>query len=66
MSLSTTTGFRLLPGRLPPEAQGQLLDQVQARVQQAPFVHQLTPGGKPMSVGMTSLGPLGWTTDAAG
>lgn len=66
MSLSTTTGFRLLPGRLSPEAQGHLLAQVQERVNQAPFVHQVTPGGKPMSVAMTSLGPLGWTTDAAG
>ena len=66
MSLSTTTGFRLLPGRLSPEAQAELLEQVLARVGQAPFVHQVTPGGKPMSVAMTSLGPLGWTTDAAG
>lgn len=66
MSLSTTTGFRLLPGRLSAEAQGALLEQVLARVRQAPFVHQVTPGGKPMSVAMTSLGPLGWTTDADG
>lgn len=66
MSLSTTTGFRLLPGRLSPEAQGALLAQVFERVERAPFVHQITPGGKPMSVAMTSFGPLGWTTDASG
>ncbi len=66
MSLSTTTGFRLLPGRLSPQAQSELLAQVLARVEQAPLVHQVTPGGKPMSVAMTSLGSLGWTTDAAG
>ncbi|MDO9432765.1 MAG: alpha-ketoglutarate-dependent dioxygenase AlkB [Phenylobacterium sp.] len=66
MSLSTTTGFRLLPGRLSPEAQSQLLAQVLAGAEQAPFVHQVTPGGKPMSVAMTSFGPLGWTTDARG
>lgn len=66
MSLSTTTGFRLLPGRLSPEAQASLLGEVQARVEKAPFVHQVTPGGKPMSVAMTSFGPLGWTTDARG
>ena len=66
MTLSTTTGFRLLPGRLSPQAQSELLAQVLARVEQAPLVHQVTPGGKPMSVAMTSLGPLGWTTDAAG
>ena len=55
MSLSTTTGFRLLPGRLSPQAQADLLAQVLARVEQAPLVHQVTPGGKPMSVAMTSL-----------
>ena len=66
MTLSTTTGFRLLPGRLSPQAQSELLAQVLARVEQAPLVHQVTPGGKPMSVAMTSLGSLGWTTDAAG
>ena len=66
MSLSTTTGFRLLPGRLSPQAQTDLLVQVLARIEQAPLVHQVTPGGKPMSVAMTSLGSLGWTTDAAG
>ena len=66
MTLSTTTGFRLLPGRLSPQAQADLLAQVLTRVEQAPLVHQVTPSGKPMSVAMTSLGSLGWTTDAAG
>ncbi|WP_374657198.1 alpha-ketoglutarate-dependent dioxygenase AlkB [Phenylobacterium sp.] len=66
MSLSTTSGFRLLPGRLSPDQQKALLDEVLAKAQEAPFVHQVTPGGKPMSVAMTSFGPLGWTTDAKG
>lgn len=66
MSLSTTTGFRLLPGRLSPQVQAELLDEVMARVAEAPLVHQVTPGGKAMSVGMTSFGELGWTTDAKG
>lgn len=66
MSLSTTTGFRLLPGHLSPEAQQRLLDEVMGRVETAPFVRQTTPGGKPMSVAMTSFGDLGWTTDQAG
>lgn len=34
--------------------------------QSAPFMRQVTPGGRPMSVEMTSLGPLGWITDARG
>lgn len=66
MSLSTTSGFRLLPGRLSPDQQKALLDEVLAKAQEAPFVHQVTPGGKPMSVAMTSFGALGWTTDAKG
>lgn len=32
----------------------------------APFYRPLTPGGKPMSVEMTGLGPLSWITDARG
>lgn len=32
----------------------------------APFYRPITPGGKPMSVSMTNLGPLGWVTDRAG
>lgn len=66
MSLSTTTGFRLLPGKLSAQQQQALLDEVLAKAVEAPFVHQTTPGGKPMSVAMTSFGALGWTTDAKG
>jgi alkylated DNA repair protein (DNA oxidative demethylase) len=32
----------------------------------APFRHQITPGGKPMSAAMTNCGALGWVTDARG
>ena len=66
MSLSTTSGFRLLPGRLSPAAQAELLAQITAGLADAPLVHQSTPGGKPMSVAMTSFGDLGWTSDAKG
>lgn len=66
MSLTTTSGFRLLPGRLSPDQQADLLAEVTARTAEAPFVRQLTPGGKAMSVGMTSFGALGWTTDQKG
>lgn len=66
MGLTTTTGFRLLPGKLTPDAQAALLGEVMSRVAIAPFVHQITPGGKPMSVAMTSFGELGWITDRAG
>lgn len=66
MSLSTTTGLRLLPGALDQDAQQALLAEVMARVETAPFVRQATPGGKTMSVAMTSFGALGWTSDRAG
>ena len=66
MSLATTTGFRLLPAALDPMAQQALLDEVMARVAAAPLVRQVTPGGKLMSVAMTSFGALGWTTDRSG
>ncbi|MDP3852333.1 MAG: alpha-ketoglutarate-dependent dioxygenase AlkB [Phenylobacterium sp.] len=66
MTPASTSGFRLLPGRLDLDAQQGLLDEVMARVAVAPFVRQVTPGGKPMSVAMTSFGALGWTTDLAG
>ena len=62
----TLAGFRLLPGRLDAEAQARLVDEVLALCADAPPYRPVTPGGKPMSVAMTNLGPLGWVTDAAG
>ncbi|WP_375268683.1 alpha-ketoglutarate-dependent dioxygenase AlkB [Phenylobacterium sp.] len=64
MSLVAENGFRLLPGRLDPAAQRDLLAEVMRRVEAAPFYRPVTPGGKPMSVRMTNFGPLGWVTDA--
>ena len=37
-----------------------------AAAQEAPFYRPVTPGGKPLSVRMTNLGPLGWVTDRGG
>jgi DNA oxidative demethylase len=62
----SVTGFRLLPGRLDAAAQRALAHEVLALCEAAPPYRPVTPGGKPMSVSMTSLGPLGWVTDAAG
>lgn len=66
MSLASTQGFRLLPGKLSPQAQTALRDAVLATLEAAPLYRPITPGGKPMSVEMTNLGPLGWVTDAKG
>jgi alkylated DNA repair protein (DNA oxidative demethylase) len=58
-------GFRLLPGAVGEAAQRQLTDEVVTLTKAAPY-RPMTPGGKPMSVAMTNLGPLGWITDARG
>ena len=59
-------GFRLLPGCLDVAAQTALVAEVLALAADAPPYRPVTPGGKPMSVTMTNLGPLGWVTDARG
>ena len=64
--MMSPSGFRLLPGRLDEEAQAALVSQVLAAAKIAPFYRPVTPGGKPMSVEMTGLGPLCWVTDARG
>lgn len=59
-------GFRLWPGALSAGAQADLLEQVLARLEAAPLYRPVTPGGKPFSVRMSNLGPLGWVSDRAG
>lgn len=59
-------GFILHPEALSPGAQAALVAEVMAAVETAPFYEPMTPWGKPMSVLQTSLGPLGWVTDAQG
>ena len=47
--------------------QAALLDEVLARVAEAPFYKPVMPGsGKPFSVEETNFGPLGWMSDIAG
>ncbi len=62
----TLAGFRLWPGCLDARAQAELAGAVLGCAADAPFYRPVTPGGRPMSVEMTNLGPLGWVTDAAG
>lgn len=64
--MMSPTGFRLLPGKLGVEAQASLVREVLEAARTAPFYRPLTPGGKPMSVEQTGLGPLSWVTDARG
>jgi alkylated DNA repair protein (DNA oxidative demethylase) len=59
-------GFRWWPGALDAGAQAALLAQVLAAVEVSPFYRPVTPGGRPFSVQMTNLGPLGWVSDREG
>ncbi|RJG10603.1 DNA oxidative demethylase AlkB [Pseudomonas cavernicola] len=44
----------------------ELLSALAEVITQAPFRHMRTPGGLPMSVGMSNCGALGWISDRAG
>jgi len=59
-------GFRWWPGVLGAKAQAALLTEVMAAVDDSPFYRPVTPGGRPFSVRMTNLGPLGWVSDRNG
>lgn len=59
-------GFRYWPGLLDGAAQAALVADLRAVVAAAPLYAPVTPGGRPMSVRMTSAGRLGWVTDRRG
>ncbi|WP_426027344.1 alpha-ketoglutarate-dependent dioxygenase AlkB [Brevundimonas sp. TWP2-3-4b2] len=59
-------GFRFWPGALSMSEQADLLAEVLAAEAAAPFYQPMTPGGRPFSVRMTGLGPLGWVSDRSG
>ena len=59
-------GFQYWPGRLDEAAQSALLAAVETALVAAPLYRPVTPGGKPFSVRMSNLGPLGWVSDRSG
>jgi alkylated DNA repair protein (DNA oxidative demethylase) len=60
-------GLRYLSGRLGPEEQRQLVEDLRSAVVEAPLLTPVMPRtGRPFSVRMTNLGPLGWVSDRAG
>jgi len=60
-------GLRYLPGKLTPEAQRQLVEELRQAVAEAPLITPVMPRtGRPFSVRMTNLGSLGWVSDRAG
>jgi alkylated DNA repair protein (DNA oxidative demethylase) len=60
-------GFRLLPSHLDDASQDALRDELNGAIRRAPFFTPVMPrSGRPFSVAMTNLGPLGWVSDRAG
>ncbi|NEX92866.1 alpha-ketoglutarate-dependent dioxygenase AlkB [Caulobacter sp. 17J65-9] len=66
IGLPNLPGFQLHRGALDRDAQAALVAEVMARVEAAPFFRPVTRTGKPFSVEMTNLGPLGWVSDRGG
>jgi alkylated DNA repair protein (DNA oxidative demethylase) len=65
--LKISPGVVLWPGCLQPPAQSGLIDDVLARVREAPFYRPRMPrSGKPFTVDETNFGILGWYSDEAG
>lgn len=59
-------GFRLWPGALSASEQQALVAEVMTALEVAPLYRPMTPGGRPFSVRMSNMGPLGWVSDAGG
>ena len=61
-----TPGLRLLPGLLDAAGRAGTAREVAAVLAAAPPERMPTPGGRRMSVAMTSAGRVGWVSDARG
>ena len=60
-------GLRYLPGHLDKTAQRELVKTLRAAAAVAPLFTPIMPRtGRPFSVRMTNLGPLGWVSDRSG
>ena len=65
--LAIAPGVTLWRERFSKARQMALLEDVLARIEQAPFYRPLMPGsGKPFSVEESNFGPLGWVSDKSG
>lgn len=65
--MTAVAGFREYPGLLDDAAQKALLTDIRAVIAAAPFFRpQMPRTGRPMSVEMTSCGPVGWVSDRTG
>jgi alkylated DNA repair protein (DNA oxidative demethylase) len=65
--LTITDGVFLWPGALDAKAQSDLLVEILAKIETAPFYRPVMPGsGKAFSVEETNFGSLGWISDRSG
>ncbi|SHJ84287.1 alkylated DNA repair protein (DNA oxidative demethylase) [Shimia gijangensis] len=62
----TIKGFQVYRGMLDLASQIALIADLRTIARIAPFSDPVTPGGRPMSVQMTSAGQMGWVTDQKG
>lgn len=58
--------FQIFPGLLEPQNQSEIVSDLREVVRQAPLRTPTTPGGKAMSVQMSSSGDFGWLSDRLG
>ncbi|MBL8894295.1 MAG: alpha-ketoglutarate-dependent dioxygenase AlkB [Rhizobiales bacterium] len=66
-SFTTPTGLRFRPGFFSASEQRALIAEVLSTAEDAPFYTPVMPrSGRPFSVRMTNLGPLGWVSDRTG
>jgi len=64
---TTMPGLKYLPGYFTPQARKEIVSIVLSAAEKAPFYTPTMPrSGRPFSVRMTNLGPLGWVSDRAG
>ena len=62
-----TRGVRYYPGHFDRETQMAALAAIRSVLASAPlFTPRMPKSGRPMSVGMSNCGPLGWVTDERG
>jgi len=67
MGISANNGFEIHPGFIDLPGQKALIAALRSALDLAPlFVPRMPRSGKPFSVRMTNLGPLGWVSDKEG
>ena len=61
------SGLRFYPGHLGADAQGRLVTMLRTAIAETPLFTPVMPRtGRPFTVRMTNLGPLGWVSDRSG